>query len=95
VNQIRQRDGGTWMTFKPGALFAVNKIKTREVSSTGLKTIHISRNPPTDASSLANYVCTRLHHDESARRRIFTQGIHHGLVNWIYLRHQRALRAGR
>jgi hypothetical protein len=68
VNQIRQRDGGTWMTFKPGALFAVNKIKTREVSSTGLKTIHISRNPE-PASSLANYVCTRLHHDESARRR--------------------------
>jgi hypothetical protein len=64
VNQIRQRDGGTWMTFKPGALFAVNKIKTREVSSTGLKTIHISRNPE-PASSLANYVCTRLHHDES------------------------------
>jgi hypothetical protein len=89
VNQIRQRDGGTWMTFKPGALFAVNKIKTREVSSTGLKTIHISRNPRTDASSLTNYVCTRLHHDESAPRLIFTQRIHHGLVNWIYVIIQR------
>jgi hypothetical protein len=44
VNQIRQRDGGTQMTFKPGTLFAVNKIKTRDFSPTGLKTTHISRN---------------------------------------------------
>jgi hypothetical protein len=33
------------MTFKPGTLFAVNKIERRDVCPTGLKTTHISRNP--------------------------------------------------
>jgi len=33
------------MTLQPGTLFTVNKIKTRDVSPTGPKTGHISRNP--------------------------------------------------
>jgi hypothetical protein len=43
VDQICQRDGGTWMTLQPGTLFTVNKIKMCDVSSK--KTGHISRNP--------------------------------------------------
>src|SRR4029077_9836934 len=31
VDQIRQRDGGTWMTLQLGTLLTVNKTRTRDV----------------------------------------------------------------
>ena len=54
------------MTLQPGTLFTADKTKTRDVSV-------IQPQLAPDASSLANYVCTRLHQYESAPHRlIFT-----------------------
>ena len=46
---------GIWVTLQPEKLFTVNKIRTRDVACP-------------DASSLANYVCTRLHQYESTHQ---------------------------
>ena len=58
------------MTLQPGTLFTVNKIKTRDVSPTAQENRSHQPQPAPDASSLANYVCTRLHQYESAHRLI-------------------------